>query len=1119
MALYCIDTQPEYIKYVDEWASYHKWTPRNGTKTTNADDQCCMQTYLDRYEMTANQQMIDSCRMNMQKQMEQGRVDYWTWIDAIQMAMPAYAKMYRLTGDTRYILFARNCYEWSRNTCGGGLWNVRESLWWRDAAFVPPYKEQDGQNCYWSRGNGWVVAALVRTIEAIEAPHRENAEVRAFCEELKADYKAMMQALLKYQREDGFWNVSLMSPTTFGGPESSGTALFLMGMAWGVRNGMLPANEYRQATDKAWKAVASAVHPNGFIGYLQGTGKEPKDGQPVTYTSVPDFEDYGAGCVLLGAAEYYKLIKPSTSKAGARWWWLGSAVTESGLTWQMEQMASHGIGTLEITPLYGVQGNDTNNISFLSPEWMKMLEYTINEGKRLGIQIDMNLGTGWPFGSPETPLSEAACKLVVVDSLVDSKLAKNIRLPAPQKEQKFAHLIIQRDYKSKVKGKRRVIALYESRTRQMVKRAAPGGEGYVIDHFDSTAVAHYLSRLDRAFKQSGAPMPATFFNDSYEVFGADWTPTLLSEFEARRGYKLEDKLQEFVDGEAQVTSDYRETLSDLLLKNFTEQWVKWSHERGVKVRNQAHGSPANLIDIYAAVDIPEIEGFGLSEFGIRGLRTDSGMTRKNFSDLSMLKYASSAAHVTGKKLVSSETFTWLTEHFRTSLSQMKPDLDLMFCSGVNRMLFHGACYSPKDDPWPGWKFYASVDMSPTNSIWRDAPMLMSYIDFCQKRLQEGEPDNDFLVLLPVRNMWRTNLEKRLMLFEINSMEKKAPEFIASILKIDSLGYDCDYISEKYLLTTSFIDGKLQTAAGTRYAALILPPDCILSKNAQLHLETLKREGAHIIYKIDAQELPKYAKPEELRTALHVKMIRRKVGDGYRYFVSNLTPNDVNRNITLAATGTKVNVSLRSGESCFIDAMPNGKKTVTYPVDALQPQQKSHHVGISPLVDLSKNKWSLRFVESQPAIADEITIDGLKTWESLPADSLNELMGTGVYETTFSLSARDVAQRGYQIDLGDVRESARVYINDTYVGCAWCVPFTLDFDEILHEGENTIRIEVTNLPANRIAAYDRRGVKWRKFNEINVVDINYKRTTYDGWAPVPSGLNSYVRINKRNLMLE
>ena len=1131
MALYSIDPQPAYLKYVDDWGNYHKWTPRNGTKTTNADDQCCEQTYLDRYLMESNSQLstvnyqlfLDSCRVNMEKQMAEHRVDYWTWIDAIQMAMPAYAKMYRITGDKRYILFARDCYEWSRNTCGGGLWNAKEGLWWRDAAFVPPYKESDGANCYWSRGNGWVVAAYVRTIEEIQnSKFKIHNEVNAFQKELTEDYKAMMEALLKCQREDGFWNVSLMSPATYGGPETSGTALFLMGMAWGVRNGLLAEDAYRSAIDNAWKAIATkAIHPNGFIGYLQGTGKEPKDGQPVTYTNVPDFEDYGAGCVLLGAVEYYKLVKSPLTKAGARWWWLGSAVTEEGLTWQMEQMASHGIGTLEITPLYGVQGNDANNISFLSPEWMKMLEYTINEGKRLGIQIDMNLGTGWPFGSPETPITEAACKLVVVDSLVDSKLAKTIQLPAPKKEQPFARLIIQRDFKSKTKGKRRVIALYESRTRQMVKRAAPGGEGYVIDHFDSTAVAHYLSRFDRAFKQSGAPIPATFFNDSYEVFGADWTPTLLSEFKARRGYRLEDKLQEFVDGEAQVTSDYRETLSDLLLKNFTEQWVKWSHEHGVKVRNQAHGSPANLIDIYAAVDIPEIEGFGLSDFGIQGLRTDPGMTRKNFSDLSMLKYASSAAHVTGKPLVSSETFTWLTEHFRTSLSQMKPDLDLMFCSGVNRMLFHGTCYSPKDDPWPGWKFYASVDMSPTNSIWRDAPMLMSYIDFCQQRLQEGEPDNDFLVLLPVRNMWRTNLDKRLMLFEINSMEKKAPEFIASILKIDSLGYDCDYISEKYLLTTSFIDGKLQTAAGTRYAALILPPNCILSKKAQQHLEKLKREGAHIIYNIEAQELAKYAKPEELRTELHFKMIRRKVGDGYRYFVSNLTPQSLGmREVRLASTGAIVSISLRSGESCFIDATPDGKNTITKPVAALQPsntQCSMFNVQCSMIKDLSEQKWSLSFIESQPAIAEEITINGLKTWESLPNDSLKELMGTGVYETTFSLSAHDVESGTYQIDLGDVRESARVYINGTYVGCAWCVPFTLDFDNLLHEGENTIRIEVTNLPANRIAAYDRRGVKWRKFNEINVVDINYKRTTYGEWAPVPSGLNSYVRIYKRLMM--
>lgn len=225
-----------------------------------------------------------------------------------------------------------------------------------------------------------------------------------------------------------------------------------------------------------------------------------------------------------------------------------------------------------------------------------------------------------------------------------------------------------------------------------------------------------------------------------------------------------------------------------------------------------------------------------------------------------------------------------------------------------------------------------------------------------------------------------------------------------------------------------------------------------------------------------------------------------------------------REIRLASTGAIVTVSLRCGESCFIDALPDGKTTVTKPVDALQPQgQKYIHVSWSPLIDLSENKWSLSFIESQPAITDTMTIDGLKTWESLPNDSLKELMGTGVYETTFSLSVNDAKNVAYRIDLGDVRESARVYINGTYVGCAWCVPFTLDFDKLLHEGENTIRIEVTNLPANRIAAYDRRGVKWRKFNEINVVDINYKRTTYGDWAPVPSGLNSYVRIYKRLMM--
>ena len=92
----------------------------------------------------------------------------------------------------------------------------------------------------------------------------------------------------------------------------------------------------------------------------------------------------------------------------------------------------------------------------------------------------------------------------------------------------------------------------------------------------------------------------------------------------------------------------------------------------------------------------------------------------------------------------------------------------------------------------------------------------------------------------------------------------------------------------------------------------------------------------------------------------------------------------------------------------------------------------------------------------------------------------------------------------------MRESARVYLNHQYLGCAWAVPFILDVPEgVLRKGKNHLRIEVTNLPANRIAHLDRQHVQWRKFEEINVVDINYRPTTYAHWAPVPSGLNSAV----------
>ena len=780
------------------------------------------------------------------------------------------------------------------------------------------------------------------------------------------------------------------------------------------------------------------------------------------------------------------------ARAGTRWWWLGSAVDAKDLRWNLSEYARTGIGAVEITPLYGVQGNDANNIPFLSPQWMKALKTVEDIGRETGIQIDMNCGTGWPFGGPLVPLEEAACKAVFRDSVIDGSAVYSVEV---------------------------------GRTKQKVKRAAPGGEGWVIDHFDRDAVKHYLDRFERAFAESGVPYPNTFFNDSYEVYKANWTPTLFDEFQKRRGYDLRQHLPELlgvVDDGNQVLCDYRETLSDLLLENFTQQWVSWAHKHGVRVRNQAHGSPANLLDLYAAVDIPEIEGFGLSEFGIKGLRTDPGMTRKNFSDVSMLKYASSAAHVTGKPLTSSETFTWLTEHFRTSLSQMKPDLDLMFTCGVNHVYFHGSCYTPKDDPWPGWKFYASVDMSPTNSIWRDAPYLMKYIERCQSFLQLGQPDNDFLVYLPVRDMWRLRGKELLMQFDIHSMDQKAPQFIRSILTIDSLGYDCDYISDRQLAKVRIEDGRLITEGGTRYKALIIPTGTTVDARLAALLEPL---ASYVVRGEQTEALARYAQAEPMKRDLGLRAIRRSNDKGYHYFMANLTPRDIEADVTLAVpfkqatwydpmTGDitparirdgKLQLCLRSGESRILEV--RGEKLEGRDMFQVQTTHNTHNTHNTHIT--LTGPWTLSFTEEAPRVADTFQLDRLQTWETL-SDSAAVTMGTGVYTTTFTLT-KEQAQRQWTIDLGDVRESARVYLNDQFIGCAWAVPYVLDCRNALHKGENTLRIEVTNLPANRISDLDRRGVKWRKFNEINVVDINYKKTTYEGWTPVKSGLNSEVKL--------
>jgi unsaturated rhamnogalacturonyl hydrolase len=302
MALYSIDKQKPYYDYAIQWGTKHQWNLAGGIATRNADNHCCGQTYLDLYMIDKKEEYITNIKASIDAMIASDKKDDWWWIDAIQMAMPVFTKLGVLYKDTSYFRKMYDLYAFTKYNHGGnGLYNQEEKLWWRDKDFVPPYKEPNGKNCYWSRGNGWVLAALARTMEELPKsdPH--------FAEYLQ-DFKDMCQALIPIQRADGYWNASLHDPNNFGGKETSGTALFAYGMAWGVNHGILDKKTYLPIILKAWNALEKeSVHPNGKLGYVQGTGKQPKDGQPTSYDSTPDFEDYGLGCFLLAGSEIYKL--------------------------------------------------------------------------------------------------------------------------------------------------------------------------------------------------------------------------------------------------------------------------------------------------------------------------------------------------------------------------------------------------------------------------------------------------------------------------------------------------------------------------------------------------------------------------------------------------------------------------------------------------------------------------------------------------------------------------------------------------------------------------------------------------------------------------------------------
>lgn len=854
-----------------------------------------------------------------------------------------------------------------------------------------------------------------------------------------------------------------------------------------------------------------------------------------------------------------------TTKPFTRWWWLGSAVNEAEISRHLIEFKNAGLGGVEITPIYGVKGKETEFIDFMSDRYLEVLKHTTRTADSLGLAVDMVLGTGWPYGGPHVDTIFAASRLLYDTISFDSGMDIDITLSSSQSKMPVAIVWVDMDgarndlwdkfsdgalrWKTPQSGK--LYIFYSGKTGQVVKRSAPGGEGFTVDHYSVVALRDYLIPFEEKLDM---PIRA-IFNDSYEVYGTDFTPDLLDEFKARRGYDLVPFLPDLVNkinspAINKVRCDYRETISDLLLEEFNQPWTDWAHSKSYVTRLQAHGSPGNLLDMYASADIPECETFGSMPFNIPGFRRETEDIRPGEADRVMVKFSSSAAHMMGKNLVSSETFTWLRDHFKVAPSQCKPELEVLLMSGVNHVFLHGSTYSPAEAEWPGWKFYASTNFAPQMNIWKTAPSLFQYIKNCQERLQAGSADNEIAVYYPVHDAWTEHHSGSLcMQFQINALEEWliGTPFYKTCNDLMDAGYSIDYFSDRFLKNATEEKGAIKFNQAV-YKAIVVPPVQYMPYETLTRLLELKKQGAVVIFSSTPQSAPGHLgastygalfsqlegqilpEPNAIQTlrdkGIMAEMLsttglifnRRSGPQGKSYFIANHSSSDFDQIISLNTSAgnllfydpeteeegivigkisngqTTARLQLKAGKSIFI-SVASGKN--------LPAWKYRSTVGKATILS---GPFDLQLMDNDHQNIKSYHLNQLTSWTTFDAQS-EAFSGTGTY--TFSFKKPKIKADAWVLDLPDVRESAKVWLNGELIGTSWSNPFELVLPKL--RKNNTLKIEVNNLDANRIRALEKSGKEWKIFYEINMVNKDYQKFDAAVWKPMPSGLIGQISL--------
>jgi hypothetical protein len=888
---------------------------------------------------------------------------------------------------------------------------------------------------------------------------------------------------------------------------------------------------------------------------------------------------------------------PMASRPMVRWWWFGVAVEKPEIQRELQQMKADGIGGAELAFVYPEVLDDPAkglvNYPFLSPEMLDAVNFAQAEGRKLGLRIDVTLCSGWPYGGPATSLAEAAGRLRTIEvavepgvtSVTTPRLAEGESLlsaalvdgtPSPQpvrrgetpppstwdaRTAKPFKPVGETTQVEPANSPRVALFFISSHTRQQVKRAAVGAEGYVLDPFSHDAVANHLKAVGEPLvKAFGNTPPYAIFSDSLEAYGADWTPTLLDEFKKRRGYDLLPHLPELIGGgtpEAEnIRHDYGVTLTELVNQNYLTQINDWATAHHTKFRSQTYGEPAVSFSSQRLAALPEGEG-------------------PQWRAFSTLRWATSANHVFGNNVTSGETFTWLhSPVFRAIPLDMKAEADIDFIMGENQLIFHGWPYSPAPGkvPEPGWSLYAAASFNNHNPWHPVMPAVTDYIARISYLLRQGQPANQVAILLPTDDAWAHFTPANAPQVSVTAAMAKliTPALMSAIL---SSGYNADFIDAEaidsvgpgthQILVIPATDRipletlrkiKAFAEAGGKVVAIGHTPTMDPEGKTSAELTELAKaipvipstgELARALANAGAPDLTLTGADAPTKDALG--FIRRKLPDADLYFITNTSNQPIHTTASFATghpygydldpeTGT-----LRASD----DLGASGVKLNLAPYESrvfLFDHAGKMHPNAVPLtqsgtLDLSTD-WKVAF----PGIGQSMQEQALKDWTADPATL--HYSGEGVYTRDFDYTPahgsafltvdggkplpggpnaqpdHDLLPNGLPNPLvtrpgpgmhayfdPPIHEAALVAINGQPAGALWHPPYRLDITKLLKPGRNHIEIRVYNTALNAWSAlppHDYKPLIAKYGDRFQMQDLEKVK-------PIPSGILGSIHL--------